>query len=172
MSKAHPFLHQTPWPKEKLNHDLLQKKIERLLTRQNMGVLATTGKNGPIASPVEFYAEGMAVWIYPQPGSPKIRAMENDPRVSFAVHMPFVGWSSTCGAQLFGKAQLFPAGTPEFDHGLDIFRWQTTAIELDRDVTQKPGGMLLKIDPDKVVYTEHWLRKDGFAPRQIWRKNA
>lgn len=171
MSKSHPFLSETPWPTKKLEPALLQKKIERLLTRQNMGVLATVGKNGPIASPVEFYAEGMAVWIYPQPGSPKIKAMEKDPRVSFAVHLPFVGWASTCGAQLFGKAELFEAGTAEFDHGLDIFRWQTTAVELDRDINNKPGGMLLKINPDKVVYSEHWLRKEGFAPRQIWRKD-
>jgi hypothetical protein len=28
----------------------------------------------------------------------------------------------------------------------------------------------MRIEPDRVVYTEHWIRRQGFAPRQIWRK--
>jgi len=30
---------------------------------------------------------------------------------------------------------------------------------------------MLVIDPHRVVYTEQWLRKDGFSPRQIWHKD-
>ena len=26
----------------------------------------------------------------------------------------------------------------------------------------------LRIDPDRIVYTEHFMRKEGYAPRQIW----
>ena len=29
----------------------------------------------------------------------------------------------------------------------------------------------MKLDPDRIVYTEHFLRKDGYGPRQIWRKD-
>jgi hypothetical protein len=25
---------------------------------------------------------------------------------------------------------------------------------------------------DRIVYTEHWLRRDGYAPRQFWRPES
>ncbi len=31
-----------------------------------------------------------------------------------------------------------------------------------------PRGQLLRIDPDRIVYTEHFMRSEGYAPRQIW----
>jgi len=106
MSAAHPWLEELPWPTDKMPRDQLYERIEHTLTMVNMGVLATTGKNGAIASPIEFYAEGLTAYMYPQPGSPKIKAMQSDPRVSFAVHTPVVGWVSCRGAQLFGQAEI------------------------------------------------------------------
>jgi hypothetical protein len=26
------------------------------------------------------------------------------------------------------------------------------------------------IEPDRIVYTEHWLRREGFAARQFWKR--
>lgn len=26
------------------------------------------------------------------------------------------------------------------------------------------------IEADRIVYTEHWLRREGFAARQFWRR--
>ena len=169
---AHPWLHEIPWPKKKLPRDQLEARIERVLTMDNMGVLATSAADGPIASPIEYYSEGLVVYLYPQPGSPKIAAMKRDPRICFAVHLPMVGWASIRGAQLFGKAQLLEDGTAEHDHGLKIYRWQSSAIQLGRKVDEPPIGPLLKLDPDKIVYTEHWIRRDGYAPRQIWHKSS
>jgi hypothetical protein len=170
MSTAHPWLEELPWPTEKMPRNQLYERIEHTLTMVNMGVLATTGKNGPIASPVEFYAEGLTAYMYPQPGSPKLKAMQRDPRVSFAVHTPVVGWVSCRGAQLFGEAEFLEPGTPEWEHGINILRWQASAAELGRDVNVKPSDTIMRIAPDRVVYTEHWIRRQGFAPRQIWRK--
>ena len=167
---AHPWLHE-PWPTKKLPQDELRARIERTLTLENMGVLATCGRNGPIASPIEFYADGITVYAYPQPGSPKIRAMKENPRICFAVHGPMVGWASIRGAQLFGSAQLLEAGTPEWQHGMSIYRWEPSALQLGRTISDPPPGQLLKLEPDRVVYTEHWLRRSGYAPRQTWRRS-
>jgi len=167
---AHPWLHVTPWPKKRLPDDELWSRIERTLTLENMGVLATCGQGGPIASPIEFYAEGLTVYMYPQPGSPKIKAMRENPRISFAVHAPMVGWASIRGAQLFGRAELLEPHGPDWKRGMTIYRWEASALQLGRTVDDPPQGHLLRLDPDKVVYTEHWLRRDGYAPRQIWHK--
>jgi general stress protein 26 len=170
VSIAHPWLETHPWPTQKLPRDQLARRIERALTLTNIGVLATLGKDGPIASPVEFYAQGLCVYVFPQPRSPKVRAIERDPRVCFAVANPMAGWASAQGAQLFGRARLLDPGTPEWQHGMQVYRWQSSAIEVRGRADSPPNGQLLMLDPDRVVYTEHWLRRDGYAPRQIWTR--
>lgn len=171
MSNAHPWLEAWPWPTKKMPRDQLYARIEHLLVMANIGVLATTGKNGAIASPVEYTAEGLAVYSYPQPGSPKLAAMKRDPRVSFAVHAAVGNWVSCRGAQLFGLAEILEPGTDDWEHGIAILPWEANAIELGRDINTKPSDPIMRIQPDRVVYTEHWIRRDGYAPRQIWRRD-
>ena len=168
---AHPWLAETPWPTRQLPRDELTGRIEHFLATQWMGVLCTTTATGPIGSPVEYYAEGTVVYILPQPGSPKVAAIQRDPRVCFAVHGENCGWASVRGAQLFGAAELLDPGTPEHDHALTIYRWQASSVQLGRPLDQPPQMQLAKIDPARIVYTEQWLRKDGYGPRQIWHKD-
>lgn len=169
---AHPWLHETPWPTKQLPRDELSARIEKFLATHWMGVLCTLGNDGPIGSPVEYYAEGTVVYILPQPGSPKVRAMQENPRICFAVHAENSGWASVRGAQLFADAELLDPGTPEHEHALTIYRWEPSAIQLGQPLDQPPQMQLLKVNPFKIVYTEQWLRKDGFGPRQIWHKDA
>lgn len=168
---AHPWLSETPWPTKPLPRDQLTARIEHLLAINWMGVLCTLGKDGPIGSPVEYYAEGMVVYILPQPGSPKLKAMERDPRICFTLHAENTGWASVRGAQLFGTAQLLDPGTPDNDHAMTIYRWQSSAAQIGRSFDKPPSYRMLKLDPDRIVYTEQWLRKDGYGPRQIWHKD-
>jgi nitroimidazol reductase NimA-like FMN-containing flavoprotein (pyridoxamine 5'-phosphate oxidase superfamily) len=165
------WLHETPWPTRQLPRDELAQRIEHFLATHWMGVLCTISAGGPIGSPVEFYAEGMAVYILPQPGSPKIKAMQRDPRICFAVHAENAGWASVRGAQLFAKSQLIEPGTAEHERAMTIYRWQASAVQLGGSLEKPPEMQLLKVDPDKIVYTEQWLRKDGYGPRQIWHKD-
>ena len=169
MSAAHPWLEPENWPKIPLPRDELTRRIERALTLTNIGVLATLGKTYPIASPVEFYADGLTIYVFPQPGSPKLKAMQRNPKVSFAVANPMAGWASAQGAQLFGDAELLDVGTPEWQHGMTIFKWPASSWEIGRPLDEPPAGQLMKLAPERIVYTEHFLRRDGYGPRQIWR---
>ena len=72
---------------------------------------------------------------------------------------------------MFGDAELLDPGTPEHDHAMTIYRWEPSSVQLGRSLDQPPQMQLLKLDPDRIVYTEQWLRKDGFGPRQIWHKD-
>ena len=168
---AHPWLHETPWPTRQLPREDLTARIEHFLATHWMGVLCTIGRNGPIGSPVEFYADRTIVYVLPQPGSPKLKAMQEDPRLCFAVHAENSGWASVQGVQLFGNAVLLDPGTPEHDDAMTIYRWEPSAVQLGKSLDQPPRMQLLKIDPDKIVYTQQWLRKEGFGPRQIWHKD-
>jgi hypothetical protein len=65
---------------------------------------------------------------------------------------------------------MLQPGTQEWAHGMAVLPWEANAAELGRDLHQPPTDPIMKIEPDRVVYTEHWIRRDGFSPRQIWRR--
>jgi len=94
---AHSWLYETPWPTKQLPREELTARIEHFLATHWMGVLCTLGQDGPIGSPVEFYADGTVVYILPQPGSPKVRAMQKNPRICFAAYTENCGWASVRG---------------------------------------------------------------------------
>ena len=165
------WLTETPWPTKQLPRDDLQARIEHFLATHWMGVLSTTGKDGPIGSPVEFYADGTAVYILPQPNSPKLKAMRKHPRVSFAAYAENSGWASVRGVQLFADVELIAPGTPEHRAAMEIYRWEASAAQLGTSLTEPPAVELARIDPHRIVYTEQWLRKDGYSPRQIWHRD-
>jgi general stress protein 26 len=168
---AHQWLTETPWPTRQLDRAELEKRIEHFLATHWMGVLASNSSNGPIATPVEYHAEGFVLYILPQPNSPKVRAMHNDPRICFAIYAENSGWASVRGAQLFAQAKFIEPGTPEHDHAMTIYRWQASSAQLGKSLDKPPQVPLLRIDPERIVYTEQWLRKDGYAPRQIWHRD-
>lgn len=168
---AHPWLANSPWPTKQLPREALAARIEHMLATHWMGVLCTIGANGPIGSPVEYYAEGMTVYILPQPNSPKLQALQRDPRVCVAIHAENSGWASVRGVQLFGNAELLDPDTPEHAHAMTIYRWESSAAQLGKPLDQPPRMQLMKLAPKRVVYTEQWLRKDGFGPRQIWHRD-
>ena len=73
------------------------------------------------------------------------------------------GWASAQGAQLFGEAEILDPGTPEWDHGMRIFKWPASAWEIDRPLDEPPEGQLMRLAPERIVYTEHFLRRDGYG---------
>ena len=173
MSIAHPWLEHEPWPTAVLPKAQLEKRIERVVTMTNIGYLGTVRKDGsPNVSPVEFYADGFSLYMFPQPGSPKLLALRRDPRVAFAIANPMAGWACVMGAQFFGMGTLLDPGTPGWEHGMQVFKWVASSFELNQPMDRAPRGQLLRIDPDRIVYSEHLLRKEGYAPRQIWLRDA
>jgi nitroimidazol reductase NimA-like FMN-containing flavoprotein (pyridoxamine 5'-phosphate oxidase superfamily) len=168
---AHPWLAETPWPTQQLSREELEERIEHFLATHWMGVLSTIGKNGPIGTPVEYHGTGRVVYILPQPNSPKVKAMQNDPRVCFAIYGENCNWASVQGAQMFGNAEFIEPGTPAHEEAMTIYKWQSSAVQLGKPLDKAPQVPLLKIDPERIVYTQQWLRKDGFAPRQVWHKD-
>ncbi|HAS08553.1 MAG: hypothetical protein GM44_3070 [actinobacterium acAMD-2] len=171
MSKAHKWLDLENRPTEQLPREQLEARIERVLTLTNIGYMATNGKNGPICSPVEFYSEELDIYVYPQPNSPKIKALQRDPRMSFAVANPMAGWASAFGIQMFGKGELLEPGTPDWEHGMTVFKYPASNWEVGRSSDTVPNGMLLRLRPDRISLTEHFLRRDGFAARQFWDRD-
>jgi nitroimidazol reductase NimA-like FMN-containing flavoprotein (pyridoxamine 5'-phosphate oxidase superfamily) len=166
---TNPWLAE-PMPAGRLPRERLDERILNLLSSQNMCVLATAGDDGPLATPVRYYPLGFAVMFTASPRSPKIRNIAADPRVSVGVFAPLVGLASSRGAQLFGRARVLSGDDPDRARYWAAFRWENEHAEQGRPVTEPPRDTLVVIEPDRIVYTEHWLRREGFAARQFWRR--
>ena len=92
--------------------------------------------------------------------------------MSIGLFAPLVGQASSRGAQLFGVAEVLLPGMDGYSDGMAIYRWQSDAVERGRPLDQEPSGPMVRVVADRVVYTEHWLRRDGYSPRQFWSRSA
>ncbi len=171
MSKAYPWV-ERPWPEKILPKDQLLERIEQLLGLRNVCVLATVDKDGaPIASPIEYHADGLNLYMFPDPGTPKLNAMKRDSRVSLAIDLGYHGWQSVRSAQYFARAEILEPHTPEWKQGTDIFKWRQAAEELNADTSQPRDWQMVKIVPDRILYMETWLWKNGYGWKQWWRRD-
>ncbi|MCC7258945.1 MAG: pyridoxamine 5'-phosphate oxidase family protein [Gammaproteobacteria bacterium] len=168
MSTAYPWV-EPPWPQKALPRARLEDRIGQLLGSTNMGTLATVDAAGqPIASPIEYYADGLTLYLLPDPGTPKLRAMQHDPRVCFAVHGAYHGWHSARGAQVFGRATIIAPHAPGWKRGMAVFRWYEWMHDLGLDTSKPFERPVCRIDPVKILYTETWLWKLGYGAKQRW----
>jgi hypothetical protein len=168
---ANPWL-VGPAPHKRLSRESLEERILNLLSSQNMCVLATVGADGPLATPVRYYHRDLTVFFTCQAGTPKLRNIECESRVSIGLFAPLVGQASSRGAQLFGVAEVLLPGMDGYAEGMAVYRWQSDAAECDRPIDQAPVGPLVRVIAHRVVYTEHWLRRAGYSPRQFWSRSA
>ncbi len=157
-----------------LDHDLpreqLEDRILNLLSTQNLAVIATVNKDGtPVATPVRYYSLGFEIFYTSWNASVKSRNLRRDPRVSAGIAAQLVGQASSRGAQLFGTARTLERDDPEAESYWEAFRWQSDHAERGRSVHEPPTDPLTIITPSRILYTEHWLRRSGYRPRQTWR---
>jgi nitroimidazol reductase NimA-like FMN-containing flavoprotein (pyridoxamine 5'-phosphate oxidase superfamily) len=159
-------------PADRLPRERLDERILNLLSSQNMCVLATAGPAGPLATPVRYYSLDFAIMFTASPRSPKLRNIAGDPRVSVGIFAPLVGLAGSRGAQLFGEARVLSDDHPERDHYWAAFRWENEHAERGRSLAEPPRDTLVVIEANRIVYTEHWLRREGFAARQFWKRQT
>ena len=170
MSAAYPWV-EPPWPKDKLPREQLEDRVEQLLGSTTMCTLATVDGDGqPIASPIEYYADGLNLYMLPDPGTPKLKAMQRDPRVCVAVHQAYHGWHSARGVQIFGRAEIIEPHAPGWDRGMEVFRWHEWVRDLGGDPGKTFERQVAMIVPEKMLYTETWLWKLGYSAKQRWEK--
>ncbi|GAA3536924.1 pyridoxamine 5'-phosphate oxidase family protein [Nocardioides daeguensis] len=170
MPVTNPWL-AGPSPDAALPRDQLEERILNLLSSQNTAVIATVNADGsPAATPVRFFSLGLEIFYTSWNASPKSRNLARDPRVSAGIVAPLVGQASSRGVQLFGTARTLERDHPDADGYWEAVRWQADHVERGRSLSEPPSDPLTVITPDRIVYTEHWLRRGGYAPRQTWRR--
>jgi hypothetical protein len=128
MPVTNPWL-AGPSPARQLGRPRLEERILNLLSSQNMCVLATTGPDGPLATPVRYYHLDFTLLVTAAAGSPKMRNLAADPRISAGIFAPLVGQASSRGAQIFGMARVLTADDADFGQYWPAYRWQSDHAE-------------------------------------------
>lgn len=169
MPLTNPWLAEPASPRV-LSRPDLEERILNLFSSHNLAVIATVNQDGsPVATPVRYYSLGFEIFYTSWNASPKSRNLRRDPRVSAGIVAPLVGQASSRGSQLFGVARTLERDDPSADACWEAFRWQSDHVERGGSLEEPPTDPLTIIRPDRIVYTVHWLRRSGYAARQIWR---
>ncbi|KGN32624.1 pyridoxamine 5'-phosphate oxidase [Knoellia sinensis KCTC 19936] len=169
MPLTNPWL-SGPAPDVDLPREQLEERILNLLSSHNLAVIATVNLDGsPAATPVRYSSLGFEIFYTSWNASAKSRNLRRDPRVSAGIVAPLVGQASSRGLQIFGTARTLERDDPEVDAYWEAMRWQSDHVERGLALDDPPRDPLTIITPRRILYTEHWLRRSGFRPRQTWR---
>ena len=154
----------------------LKERITMLFKEQTMCTIATASSDGqPRATPLECFADDMTFFIFADPGI-KITNLTENPKVSISVCNQIKprwegdGWKGIKAAQITGMATILQPDEPESIRARkEVIRWQEYVAALGKDTSQPPHGLVLKVVPSKIEYTESELMLDGYSAKQIWK---
>ena len=159
----------------KLPEDKLKERITTLFKEQTMCTIATASSDGqPRATPLECFADGMTFYIFADPGT-KIANITVNPKVSIAVcnqinpRWKGDAWKGLKAAQITGVATILQSDDPESIRARkEVIRWQEFVSALGRDTSEPPKGLVIKVVPSKIEYSESELMLKGYSSKQIW----
>lgn len=153
----------------------LQARIVEFLASQSVCVLATWGKDAPRATPIEYFSDGMSIYLSLDPGV-KLDNVHLNPRVSLGVcnslkpdWMSAKDWTSVRSAQITGIVKFLAPGTPERAKALKVYKYWifAEACGVDPELLIK-DRVMVRIDPEKIEYLEFNLKRSGFGSKQVW----
>ena len=153
---------------------------------RNCLVLATSYKDVPRATPLEFFNEGLNIYIFGEGGG-KIANIKRNRRVSAAIYQqPLKHNVLQKSLQIFGKAEiinvhnnprLFKANARKWNIyvvaenlGRPVLKGKKLSKEEKKAIIEKIVASLnlIKITPDHIILREY--RKDFTMPKYEWKK--
>jgi nitroimidazol reductase NimA-like FMN-containing flavoprotein (pyridoxamine 5'-phosphate oxidase superfamily) len=152
----------------------------------NALVLATCKDNIPRATPLDFYNEGLTLYIFAEPGG-KTGNIRSNAHVSAAIYQQPMDHSlEQKSLQIWGKATLITRKSNEQEFMDRVEKWgiremakalvsphikrgELTQDKLDVAVEKMLDSLnLIKIEPEKIVMRVY--QTDFFMPKFTWTK--
>jgi len=148
-------------------------------------VLATVKDNEPRATPVDFFSEGLTIWIAGEPGL-KIRNIRLNPRVAVGIYHPMDHSKLNRSLQVKGKASMinirdhkraFMAKAKKFGlvYGIEKILEKNipgpvTNVKERKEQIEKALSSfnLIRIDPDEITYL--YIHPTRGMEKNIWKK--
>ncbi len=150
-------------------------------------VLCTVHDGMPRATPIDFFVDGLTLWLAGEPGL-KIRNIRSNPKVAVGIYHPVDHSVLNRSLQISGTASLIPyAGhEQEFIERLKIMGVYAAAAKIMTERLAAPGQAadsfdegiikalkrfnLIKIEPGEITYL--WIHPTEGAQKNIWKKAA
>lgn len=161
----------------KIPRQQLEEHLANTLNKVTMCTLATSKGDIPRGTPLEYFSDGLTLYISPDPGT-KTKNLKVNPNVSVSIYNNVYpdwenDWWTVWGLQISGKGELFEEGDPEHARGQEVIHFESFFRALGRDNTKLPKGRkILKVTPSKIELLEFSLIAKGFAHRQVWQAEA
>ena len=170
-------------PKEELKKRIVE--VVRGEKGREIFVLATSYKNKPLATVIEFVIDPKTLNLYAMSelqGEKLFHMFENN-LVSLAYVRPAENYfRETLGVQIVGKAQLLTGKDPEFEKGLEIYLPSLLLIlpnPIPPNDTAKLNALkksirrtkiMTKITPERIVLKDFTLKSKGLRLTQLWEE--
>jgi hypothetical protein len=149
----------------------LEEEIIDYLSKKQPCSLATWSKDGePRISVVDYINEGLALYIFSE-GGEKFKNLRENNKVAVGIGTSARTSKSVRGVNIWGIAEVFTEDTPEFVHGMELFRPILKSMEeAIGSPVEVPKGILrmIRITPNKMVY-HHNIKGIKNAH---WKKDA
>lgn len=154
----------------------MERRIADALKSCNVCVIATCLNDVPRATPIEYYAKDLIVYIAASPQT-KIKNLEGNPRCSVGIYnTPYTDWTDwyrVKGLQITGRAELIHAEVqPEaYAAALEVYDWRKYREAMGiEDAPHKT--IFIKVIPEKIEFRDLGLMREGYGPIQVWEELA
>ncbi len=166
--------------------DLKPRRHNCGMQHRNCLVLATSCKDTPRATPLEFFHEGLTLYVFGEPGG-KIANIKRNPKVSAAIYeQPLNHAKKQQSLQIFGTAELINMRTNPRLLKSKAKKWNlygvlgtflksaTKGQKLSSEQKNELGAKLLdainmiKITPHHIILREY--NTDFSMPKYEWKK--
>jgi len=157
---------------EEMPREQLEEHIASTLKTVSMGTLVTTKDDIPRATPLEYFSEGLTIYMSPDRGT-KTRNIEANPNISISIYNNVLpnwekDWKGLWGMQITGKGELLKEGDPGYAHAWEVINFGPYLMILG--IKELPKDLLvLRVPPSKIELRDWRLIAKGFHPQQVWQ---
>lgn len=151
----------------------MERHIATFLRQENVCVMATCMNGIPRATPIEYYADGMTLFIAASRGT-KVPNIEQNPRISIAicstVYTDWTDWHDVAAVQMTGVPELlrYDERPDEYIAALDVYDWQKYRSALGKADAPPRKTTIIRITPTKIEFRDLALMRAGYAVTQLW----
>ncbi len=148
-----------------LTQKQLYDEIVEYLETTNICTLAFAYNNIPRATPVEYRNDGANLYVVTEGRSHQMydagekdkvvewkkMFIERNPRCCVGIISPYFGFKSTRGLRMWGNAEVFHKGEPEWEKGCELLHVERQLADFDQ--TEIPDFLvIIKIVPEMIQY--------------------
>jgi nitroimidazol reductase NimA-like FMN-containing flavoprotein (pyridoxamine 5'-phosphate oxidase superfamily) len=167
---------RTSGNKKRLPRPEMEKRIQAYLDACNVCVLATSLDDVPRATPIEYYAKDLVVYIAASPQT-KIRNLEGNSRCSIGIYnTPYTDWTNwyeVKGIQITGRTELIrnEEQPVAYAAALEVYDWRKYREAMGiEDAPHKT--IFIRVIPQRIEFRDLGLMREGYAPTQVWESTA